>query len=476
MRPMFGRRCLLWVGSVWSLAFCVAAGEPEADRAVLERATAETEMLPWNLLAATKRGGGSLSELLETDRNLDVRLLESKNPRERGLAALALSFADDSGAIAKVAKLLDDDTPTVPRGLLLCTPLTAGEQYPVRQQTIKQLVADALSTRLGIADTESRLMVSAESFLAYWNSIKTPDLVASEWVFRFRKAVVRGEPTTALKMRVDKIEAPARGLIIASVHARLSVAGHAAYSDREVFEYLRKDLQTTGLRAFLEGKLRLPGMSLLSGPNAKDQAEVCKLILQGAPSLLDKPDAEWLLQMAAKEKLTAYCLMAAAKLNPQTSAATLEKALSVEPEQMLQTEMLLTLWEVRRDQALPVILTHFFKSAVPKYNTGGLQEDLVSRLAAKGAEGKPLLMAIMRDERFVGLTWTTTRAFARHAESILGEQCPEAQDYLKLQHPLGEYAYERETGKRTEYPAETRKIQDATATFQRYLQLRTRAS
>lgn len=424
-----------------------------ADIRHLDNATAKR-------IRALSRHAEALSDILAT----------VESPRERGLAAALVIWGGNSSVLRKIGPLLDDESKTIPTAQPFATVQFASTfQMPLVIKAIPQSVRSY--TRALLAQRFGRSMPffgpvwSRKVFDKYLAEAGTITELPSEWVFRFRLAKEWKRDLKALRRELSQLKMPARGICTASVAAFVK----DVYTDNEVADTIA-GIDKKTLRALLEGKWTLPGMSLRSGPNAPDQMDLRKIILRVAPKVLAKEDAQWVYD-AAKWPLSSRYVIAAAKLHPENGVGWLKKAILKNRDQFYRCEMLEAIWVVGGKSQMSYIKDRYFADSKPEFSFGGLQQDLIERLGKnEGAKAAALLKALVLDRRFTTLGWAATLAFARNATIILGEQTKEAKRYLGVQHQMGIFDFERHPEKREKYLVDTKHVLMQTDAFQIYLQ------
>ena len=311
-----------------------------------------------------------------------------------------------------------------------------------------------------------KLTTDAETFLAYWSSIKNYDELPSEWVLQFRLAKVWAQPMDPLKAKLLKVSPGVRGIIAANVSAFVQ----EVYSDEEIAKLLATDADKKVIKPFLDGTWRLPGMTLEEGPNSQKQYESRTAILRVLPQLLKSEDADWVYSRAKVGDLFPDYVIAASRLDSVKGVKWLEKAIPDEPNQVSRCRMLVALGQVGGPDVQAYVVDHYYTDNKLEYNVGGLQEEFVNEVVKLPTEkARPLLRALVQDPRFATLGWSATRAFAENCQIFLGKKPAEADAYLAIDYPAGIYDFEQRVQDRKEHPKETERVLQATREFQRFL-------
>ncbi len=90
----------------------------------------------------------------------------------------------------------------------------------------------------------------------------------------------------------------------------------------------------------------------------------------------------------------------------------MKNALLEEPDQLTRCYLLEALWSVGGEPQLSYVKDRYFADKKPKYNAGGLQENLIELVGQEeGTKADQLLKALVLDRRFTTLGWAATRAF-----------------------------------------------------------------
>jgi hypothetical protein len=402
--------------------------------------------------------------------DLKPLLSTSSTDQEKSVALLVLGWADNPKYVSMVGDRLEDKRPALP---LQLTPQGIQQMFDyshgnveTRKQTQGDLAMRVISMRCGCSAPRNYLH-SSKAFRAYWSSIPNAEELPSEWVFAFRKAIAWHRSVKDVKVSLSKLESPARPIIEAIVY--LQMPNDHVYAEQDVVKELA-GVDPKILRGLMDGSWRLPGMTLPTGPNSKDQQELKAFVLANSPQFFKTEDAQWLYDMAMSGGMPfSDYVIGAAQVDPSKGFDWLKMAAEKEGLQNQRTRLLLAVWQTQGANSIKYLTDRYYDESKPEYNIGGLQEEFIQKLSLRGKASVPLLVAIIRDKRFMRLGWTATRMFAEHAELLFGEKPRQAKNYLSVDHPLGVYDYERRPAMREKFPSETKRVVVATKEFQEFL-------
>lgn len=480
---------------VLHLAHLVVLGAGEAEpkpsigtrRQTLERLAGEMEWLPDNLMGGfsalakfrtvadgdkARQQLADLRMLIEKADTLPEDLLHVKDPSQRGLAALVFGLSNSPKKIAVAVKCLNDDTVTAIASLPYTTQMYGSipRKEDRKNLTVGVLARMALRYRLvGFGLQAGHPFTSNKDAAQYWENIDDIETLPSEWVYRFRRARGWGKDVVTTKKELLERVRPAHvGILVASVRAFVP----SVYTDEEVTQVLARSGDRKLLRGILEQTLRRPGISLKYGPNSTHQRKVRQVLLRVAPKVFAKEDAQWVYDATdPKEWVSVYYIIAAAELDPEKGVDWLKEAIKKDGDQLRRCKLLEALWSVGGESQISYIKDRYFADSKPKYNAGGLQENLIERFGKNGGEkAAPLLKALVLDRRFTTLGWAAMRAFAKNAAVILGEETKEVKRYLGVKHRMGVYDFEQQPKGRDKYLVDTKHVLMQTEAFQIYLQ------
>ncbi len=452
---------------------------------MFQQVAGRMKMLPESTLLFEGRGAGFNSKgedhseyriLTDKADGISLSLLESDDMKRKALAILVFAHADRVDGMPVLANLLGDHERTLSRPSY--GSLGIRNDQPI-DTTVHDLVRSLLYRRLGLNVMEP--VIEEGRFLEYWNSVPKPELLASEWVFRFNKAQVANwkKPLEPIKKELAaKTSGAQRAILIATIQAHVPARwSHLpkVYTEAEVLDSLKNDIDKTTIRKFLNGDWNLPGSTLKSGPNSKIPWETRAVVLRHAPQLLEKEDAQWIYELGhEKDWIRIDHLIAAAQLNPQKGVEWLKKDIEISNKTYYQSRRCIlmdALWSLGGESQIPYIKDRYFEDSKPEYNSGGLQEDLIIKLGKNGGKlAAPLLKALVLDKRFASLGWAATRAFATNAAIILGEETKEVMRYLTVEHRMGVGSFEQRPQDRDKYLVDTTHVLMQTEAFQIYLQ------
>ena len=417
-----------------------------------------------------RQAAQDLRMVIEQANVLPESLLDARDATKRGLVAFVFGMSDSSTKMMAAFKLVADTEATKIAGLPYGTLMygTPAHEEETVSLTVGGMVRLAMKYRLvGPNLLAADPFQSDAEAVRYWQSVQEPRALPSEWVFRARRAIAWGTDIGGMKQALITDVPPSdAGLVAAAVSAFVP----SVYTDTEVIELLKKTDHVT-LRRFLEGTLRRPGVTLKQGPNSTTQMEVREVVLRMLHQILKKDDAQWVYDAAGKDDLSSRYIVAAARLDPPKGVDWLRDAIEKDTDQLNRCILLQALWSVGGDAQLLFIKDRYFAEKKPEYNAGGLQENLIERLAKEeGAKAAPLLKALVLDRRFTTLGWAATRAFAKNAALILGEETKEVKRYLGVEHRMGVYDFEHRPEQREKYLVDTKHVLMQTEAFQIYLQ------
>lgn len=426
---------------------------------------------PSNVDMLTPNQRNCFQLLVARAEQLAERFLKEQDPRRRGLAVLVFGLADSPKYLSKVAGLVEDEDVTISRAPPGAWPVPYSGKVPpwAEKQTVRDLVLIVFGYRFGSWHHPCR---SAKEFAKYWKAVPRPNELPSEWVFRFNKARGWNLPTKPLKDELTKVRPPDRAIVMTSVAAFVP----EVYSEDALVATLRRDVPADALRGYLDGSWRLPGMTLISGPNSRDQRECRKLLLRILPRLLKPEDGQWVLALAKRGKaLRTDHVIAAARLDPLMGKGWLQAALRQEQDQFRRCRLLVALARIGGGDVLEFVVARYYRESKPEYSAGGLQEHFVREILNEASStSKPLLERMILDGRFTSLSWAPTRAIAHGWRLFFTERPREVGRYLGVKHRMGTYDFEQRPKLRQEYPVDTKHVLMQTRAFQQFLQQRLR--
>jgi hypothetical protein len=406
---------------------------------------------------------------------LPINLLNAKDPTQRGLAVWIFGLSDSPKKVLAAFNCLNDNAVST----IAYTPFSASwfgtdpRKKKITKCTVAGFASKAMRSRLVCSGVlASRPFALATASPRYWNSIEDIHVLPSEWVYQFRRAKVWGKDIAATKKELLKRVKPSHvGIVVASVRA--FDFNQDIYTDEEVIRALIKSGDKKLLRGILEQTLQRPGISLKQGPNSKYQREVRMVLLRAAPKVLSKNDAGWVHDAAFKSVgwIRPYYIIASAKLDPDRGVAWLKRGVRNNRDQLARSQMVEALWTIARESQISYIKDRYFFDNKAEFNSGGLQEYLIAEIVkSEGALAEPLLRALVLDGRFTSLGWAATRAIAKNATMLIGEQTREVKRYLRVQHTLSMSTFQRDPDQRKKYASETEHLLTETGAFQFYLQ------
>jgi hypothetical protein len=398
-------------------------------------------------------------------------IIRSDDATVRGLAAAIMGLADSTELSSYAIEMLTDEGTTALKSvpINMTSPWHRVDLEAGVTLQVKDLAQIALTYRwTGGGLLSGFPFEDSKKAKEYFDTIKDEHAIPSEWVFRFRRAslwqVDRGE----IRSRLLKLDEPTKGIAAAAVSAFLP----GELADEDVVGALKAS-DAGILRRYLEGKWRMAGMTLAGGPNSKHQWKTRREILRLAPKVFTKADAQWIHDagFGLDGDFDLHYIVAAATLDPSKGVQQLMDGIGLARDQGVRCAMLAALWSVGGEPQISYIKDRYFAEKKPEYNAGGLQEDLIERLAKDdGEKAAPLLRALVLDKRFTTLGWAATRAFAKNAELLLGEETKEVKRYLGVEHRMGVYDFEHRPEERDKYLVDTKHVLMQTEAFQRYLQ------
>lgn len=389
------------------------------------------------------------------------------NLRAQSLALLICKFSDDSKVLSEIGEYIDNSKPGIP-----CRKQSefGGYRKPILPTPLSHYARTSLQQRLQISRHDP-VLSSEKAFNRYLKSSMRLNELPSEWVFRFRKLHAWKMDSTAAVKKLRTLQPEVSGIVAANLMAFVPEA-----IDNPVATKIMLSTPSKQAKEFLQNKWRLAGMSLMHGPNSKDQMDARRVLLRYASQLLASTDAQWLYDATdRKEWVYPYYIVAASKLDPAKGVGWLKKEISSEQNRMNQCLMLEALWSISGEKEQRYIVDHFYEASKPVYSPG-LQIDLIRKLAkTEDKKALPLLRAIILDKRFSTLGWGATRALAQQAKLILGQETKESKRYLRVQHALGVSTYESDPKRRSNYMVDTKHVEMQTKSFKGYLQAAVRA-
>lgn len=350
-----------------------------------------------------------------------IRLLKSSDPKVRSLAIFALDRKYDPRTLPEIADLQSDQAPSYPCPAPVdqWLPPDKPEAWPTESRTVGALATGVVNRYLSEA--------GYTNFSEYWKDHQNRSYSVSWFALSLRR--VWGprdlDPTgiEALRGEVAKLPSPDRQwttLWLGTLPSPNNVV--RPYSDEEMIR-AAAELGHEALLQLLDGRIESTDPDLRVRQDSVYRESLRALqtfVLTNSPELLAKTDSQFLLQ--EKFNQAPWYAVGAAQLDRKNASAILRTAFerfNGKMDDYNRAVIVLALWNLEGERETDFILDWFYNASMGHGLVATPRHQFL-RDVEKQNGTKPLIAALIRDQRFNNLDWNSLHDLVRLIGRWLG--------------------------------------------------------